>query len=129
MRESADVRAALLRFYERRSAADGHAFDEVVSPELVLTVGTGPGERFADREQIKGHFATPGVRIDPGDPVAYEEGDVGWAFDVPTMSFPPVEGVPVRLSAVFHRRDGAWKVVHLHFSVAVPDEQIDSLGS
>jgi len=127
MRESSEVRDALLRFYDRRSAADASAYDEIVSPELVVTVGTAPGERFEDREEVRGHFATAGVQIEAGTPLAYEQGDVGWAYDEPIVSFGELRGIPVRLTAVFHRRDEHFQIVHLHFSVAVPDEQLESL--
>jgi ketosteroid isomerase-like protein len=127
VRESPQIREAMLRFYDRRGAADADAYDELVAAEVVHTVGTGPGERFDDREVIRGHFATPGVSFMPGAIVAYEDGDVGWAFDEPTADFGPVHGVPLRVTAVLRREDGRWKIVHLHFSAAVPDEELARL--
>ena len=37
--------------------------------------------------------------------------------------------LPTRLSAVLREQDGDWKVVHLHFSVGVPDEQAIELAA
>ena len=39
---------------------------------------------------------------------------------------PPVR---TRLTAVFHREDDAWKMVHMHVSVGVPDEEVGELQS
>lgn len=32
-----------------------------------------------------------------------------------------------RLTAVLHREDGRWKLVHMHVSVGVPDEEVGEL--
>jgi ketosteroid isomerase-like protein len=32
-----------------------------------------------------------------------------------------------RLTAVLHREDGVWKLVHMHVSVGVPDEEVVEL--
>ena len=78
---------------------------------------------------MRGHFSTPGVRFDPGTIVAYEQGDVGWAYDEPTATFGPISDVPIRVTAVLRHEGGQWKIVHLHFSAAVPDEQLAALAA
>jgi ketosteroid isomerase-like protein len=32
--------------------------------------------------------------------------------------------LPVRHTRIFHKENGAWKMVHLHVSIAVPNEKI-----
>jgi hypothetical protein len=45
MQRSAEVRAAMLRFYDRLSASDVASFDQVVSKDpATLVIGTAPGE-------------------------------------------------------------------------------------
>ena len=126
MQASDDVTQALLRFYELRTAADAATYDEIVSADQLVMVGTAPDEWFEDREQLRGHFANPGLKIERGDVRGFAEGDVGWAVDTPTLMMGDVR-LSTRLTAVFHHENGAWKVAHLHFSVAVPDDQAVAL--
>ena len=48
---------------------------------------------------------------------------MGWGVDEPHFVFPDGSRLPTRLTAVLREEGGDWKVVHLHFSVGVPDEQ------
>lgn len=86
MRQSADVRETMLRFYDRLSAGDVESFDELVSEEpATLVIGTAPGEWVTEREQLRFGFETEGFRIEDGDPTGYEEGLLGWVADEPTF--------------------------------------------
>lgn len=53
---------------------------------------------------------------------AFCEGDVGWGVARPEISLSDGKKVAPRWSAVFHRQDGAWKLVQLHASLAVGNE-------
>lgn len=130
MQQSADVRDAILRFYERFSAGDAAGFAEVIAQvEGVSVIGSGPGEGHDDRDDwistyeqmMQGEMA--GTRLEGGNPRAHGEGSLGWGVDEPAFVFPDGSRLPTRLTAVLHEEDGDWKVVHLHFSVGVPDEQ------
>ncbi len=92
-------------------------------------LGTDPDEWWTDLEGLTRALAAQrqaGVDVIPGEPLAYQEGDVGWAVDRrPRFRFGDQE-VPFRLSVVYHREDGAWKMVHFHSSVGVPNE--DAVG-
>jgi hypothetical protein len=48
---------------------------------------------------------------------------MGFALDTPAFVFPDGSTLPTRLTAVLRSEDGEWKIVHLHFSVGVPDEE------
>jgi SnoaL-like domain len=48
---------------------------------------------------------------------------VGFATDEPRFVLPDGQFLPTRLTGVLHQEGGEWKVVHLHFSVGVPDEE------
>jgi ketosteroid isomerase-like protein len=41
--------------------------------------------------------------------------------------FPDGSAMKTRLTAVLRREEGAWKLVHLHVSVGVPDEEVIEL--
>ena len=61
------------------------------------------------------------------DPAGYEEGSLGWFVDEPTFFFPDGSSMDTRLTAVMHQEEGRWKLVHMHLSVGVPDEQVVEL--
>jgi len=127
MEESTEVREALLRFCDRLSAGDVASFDELVSREAKLIIGTAPGERVESREGMQFGFEAEGLRLEPTDPRGYAEGPAAWVVDEPTFTFPDGSSVRVRLTAVMRREDERWKIVHAHFSVGVPDEEVVEL--
>jgi SnoaL-like domain len=127
MQQSGDVREAMLRFCDRLSAGDVASFDELVSREAALIIGTAPGEWVDDRDRMKFGFEAEGVRLEPDDPLGYEEGSMGWVVDQPTFFFPDGSAIQTRLTAVMRQEDGRWKLVHAHFSVGVPDEEVVDL--
>lgn len=94
MRESASVRDGLRTLYERFSAHDPAGFDDILATD----------DRVAT------------TRVDG------RRARVGYATDTPRFVLPDGSFIPTRLTGVLHQEAGAWKVVHLHFSVGVPDE-------
>jgi SnoaL-like domain len=128
MQQSAEVRDAMLRFYDRLSASDVESFDELVSQEpAALTIGTAPGEWVTERDRMRFGFEAEGFRIEADDPAGYEEGSLGWVVDQPSFIFPDGSAIKTRLTAVMHHEDGRWKLVHMHVSVGVPDEEVVEL--
>jgi len=128
MRQSAEVREAMLSFYERLSANDVGSFDQLVSQEpAALIIGTAPGEWVTERDRMRFGFETEGFRIEAGHPAGYEEGSLGWVVDQPTFVFPDGSAIETRLTAVLRQEDGRWKLVHMHVSVGVPDEEVSEL--
>ena len=125
MRESPEAKEALLRFYDAFTEAtpgDMELFDRVFTREEgLLITGTAYHEWVDSREHGKEAWGMEGVALEPGDPVAWEEGDVAWAADRPFFAIGDMRA-PIRLSVVMLKEDGAWKIQHGHFSVGVPDE-------
>lgn len=104
------------------------SFDQLVSrEEATLVIGTAPGEWVRERERLRFGFEAEGLRLEAGDPQGYEEGSMGWGIDEPTMVLPNGDAVQTRLTTVMLREDEAWKLVHAHFSVGVPDEEVVEL--
>lgn len=128
MEASPEVRAAMLRFYDRLSASDVESFDTIVSSDpSTVVIGTAIGEIHRDRAKLRAGFEAEGASIVAGDPVAHEEGTAGWVIDEPSFVFGDMPPVKTRLSAVFHREDDVWKLVQMHVSAGVPDEEVVDL--
>ena len=92
-------------------------------------MGTNPeewlqGERVAEflKEEVEAMGGN--VTISAGDPEAYSEGSVGWGVTRPMITLPDGRSVSPRWSAVFHREDGEWRLVQLHASIGVPNEEV-----
>lgn len=128
MERSDAVRAAFLRFADRLSAGDVAVFDDLVSSDpATVVVGTAPGEIVRDRDRLRFGFEAEGLQLIPSDPEAYEEGTIGWILDEPSFVFPDNSQVKMRMTLVFRREDDDWKLVQMHASVGVPDEEVQDL--
>jgi len=90
----------------------------VIGTHLMSGLPNGPGyARFRGR----------GCRYRSRGPVGYEEGSTGWVVDQPTFRFPDGSAMRTRLTAVWRQEDGVWKLVHMHVSVGVPDDEVVGL--
>ena len=129
MKSSDAVRSTMIRFYERLTASDIERFDPLVSDDpATLVIGTAPGEWVNDRAGLRFGFETEGVGITAGpDSAGFEERSVEWFVDQPTMSYPDGSTIQTRLTAVLHRAQGAWRLIHMHVSVGVPDDEVVTL--
>lgn len=132
MEQSVSVREAMQRFYDRFSAGDAADFARSVSREAdTMVIGTAPTEWYDGRDKwlaaIEEQIAAiPDIRLEAGELRCWEEGSVGWAADRPRFVLPDGSAIEVRLTAVLRQEDGEWKLVQVHFSVGVADE--DAIG-
>jgi hypothetical protein len=89
----------------------------------------GPNEWWTDlaglRHALVGQREA-GVKFIPGDPVAYQQGEVGWAIDHRMRFRVGEQEGPFRMTVVYRQEDGIWKMVHFHSSIGVPNE--DAIG-
>jgi hypothetical protein len=129
MEESSVVRDAVLEFYEGVTTKAVDRFDEIVSAEpATLVIGTAPGEWVTERPRLRFGFETEGITLEPGPrPTGYLDGTMGWFVDEPWFGFPGGGGMRTRLTAIVHEESARWKIVHMHFSVGVPDEEVQQL--
>jgi len=129
MEESTAVREAVLDFYRGVSAQAVERFDNIVSAEpATLVIGTAPGEWVTERPRLRFGFETESLTLEPGPtPTGYREGTMGWFVDEPWFGFPGGGGMRTRVTAVAREEAGRWKIVHMHFSVGVPDEEVQEL--
>jgi hypothetical protein len=119
----------MLDFYERITSSDIGSFDRLVSTDpSVLVIGTDPGEWVTERDRLRFGFEAEGLGIAAGpEPAGFEAGDVGWFVDRPTYTFPGGAQMFTRLTSVLQREGGRWRIVHMHVSVGVPDEEVVEL--
>lgn len=97
--------------------------------ECVISIGSDAGEWAEGYDEIMRLFRQSGpegelgVRAGLEDIEAFCEGSVGWAAG---RAYFELQGtrVPVRLTAVLHQEDGAWKAVQSHASIGVPNAKM-----
>lgn len=125
MQGSDEVRATIVQFFERMSAGDVEGTAATISddPEAFVIgtqrVGGGRDSWLASVQEN----ASMGLVFEPGATRAWREGDFGWAVDEPSIVLPDGTRLRMRMTAVL-RRDAAghFRIVHQHYSWAVPDE-------
>src|SRR5262245_30518451 len=127
MERSPDVAAATERLYEAMSTGDAEtAMSLLSSADGALLIGTDPGEWLTDHDEMRALFAAQtgaGVKVrSGGDMQAYEEGSIGWVADQAAFVLPDGSEVPFRMTAVWRRHDGDWKIIQSHASIAMPNE-------
>jgi hypothetical protein len=129
MNPSIELQNLVLQLYGRE--ASGGLFDFAKRlysrQDGVSLIGSEPNDWYEDYESIIRFYeaaSASGVEIKVDDLKAYEEGIFGWAVDRVTAKLPKGVEVPVRHTYIFHREDDAWKIVHAHISVGIPDESL-----
>jgi hypothetical protein len=128
MERSGAVIKGLASFYEAFCSHDPARFASVLATcDGVSVIGSAPEEGHADRDSWVKTYAEfipeLRMRLEGGaEPSGYAEGSIGYAVDRPRFVFPDGKFLPTRLTAVLREEGEAWRIVHLHFSVGVPDE-------
>jgi SnoaL-like protein len=129
--EMTELKQVMLGFYRALSGGDADSLEELISPQSgVLGIGTDPDEWWQGptklRSIMKTQMAEMGgsITIVGSDPIAYSEGTVGWVADRPRFRLDDGTESPIRLTATFHKEQGAWKIVQFHVSVGVPNEDV-----
>lgn len=130
MVESLELKRVLEEFYSALGHGDKERLGGLVSSQAgVLGIGTDTAEWWEGSEVLQtkmqkqmeemGHFELSG-----GAARAWEEGSVGWAADEVTLKMQDGTESALRVSAVFHKEEGKWKMVQFHVSVGVPNEYV-----
>lgn len=126
MERSTEIAATLQSIYTAVSDADADSLTNVLSGrDGLVFIGTDPDEWFDDTSTIKAMLsaqAAAGVKVRAGNILAFEEGTVGWVADQGTFVMPDSAEIPFRITAVFHRENGTWRLVQEHASIAVTNE-------
>jgi hypothetical protein len=127
MQESRAPAEAWLRFCEGVSNSRIDEFDDIVSGEAKIIIGTAPGEIVTDREAMRFGFETEGITLESRAPRGYAEGLLGWVVDEPRFGLPDGSFFDCRVTTIVRKEEDTWRLVHAHFSVGVPDEEVVGL--
>lgn len=124
MEPSSELREKLLALYDAMSSGDADAVEAFYSLEAGgVFVGTDASEFWTDAHQhnadvrpfFDGAYGRFEFRAD--NPLALTEGTVGWTIDRPSIRLPDGSTLATRLTLVWRREDGTWRVVHSHISM------------
>lgn len=116
MKPSREIRDLVLGLYHDFSTGSTEAYS---ASDDATFFGTGPNEFWVGGKVLRAVFAAQDeqlgrVTVRPGTIYAFEEGTVGWACDQCTLTLPNGRELATRMTFVFHREGGEWKVVHGH---------------
>ena len=96
--------------------------------EATTVIGNGADQWFTGdaytRKRLDNTLsAHGGIPFEPGSPTGWVTGDTGWFADQVTLVF-PAKTIPLRMTGVALQQDGRWRLVQLHVSAAVSDEDL-----
>jgi hypothetical protein len=124
MSPSTEIRDTMLEMYRRMLAGEAEAANDLISRDPALIFIGSAGEWIDDQATLRSGTQEPGEGLEPGpNPVGFANGDVGWFADQPSWLFADGTRAEMRLTAVLQREAAGWRIVNVHMSVAVPDDQ------
>jgi ketosteroid isomerase-like protein len=129
MEEAPELAELMEAMYEAISRGDATFFEETISSgDATVAIGTDPGEWWDDHRTAKDAWRSqlPGLaemELESTKLAAYASGDVGFAVDEVNGRMPDGTEFTFRITGVFERENGEWKIVHSHGSVGVPNEE------
>ncbi len=130
MQRDADLAGLLSQLYAMFESGDPSTAANFISSEKdVLGIGTDPNEWWVGEAVFRAINAQvpemhgAGMRFQEGDVQALSEGSVGWIADQPRLKVPDGGEVPMRLTSVWHREAGTWKIVQFHISIGAANEE------
>lgn len=123
-----EVRKVLDELIEAQNAGDAERLRSMLSqrPDAVH-IGTDAEEWETSNQLIDAVAAAGGgddVRAVADEIFIHVEGDVAWAEGRGRFTRPGGGERPVRMTGVFIREDGQWKIVQSHASIGVPNADI-----
>jgi len=129
MEESAEVKAAMLRYYDAITSGNAKAMEQFFTrQDGALLIGMDPTEWWEGHDTIIEVWTMQFAVMEGGFPMrstdlrAYSEGSVGWAVDRPVFTLQDGSDAPFRLTVILHKEGDDWKVVHSHASFGVGND-------
>jgi hypothetical protein len=128
MESAPELVALLQRYYAASAQGDTTLLDLLIARHPgALVVGTDPDEWWRGGDQIVETWTAAwqergGLPVEGSQPEAFRAGQVGWVADRALWRLPDRRTIPFRLTAVFYRDGGEWRMVQAHFSLGVPNE-------
>jgi SnoaL-like domain len=131
---SSELRDLAMRVYQAVTTSDISLMERMMShrPDI-LNIGTDPDEwsvgfdtimRIAQAQFQQMGGDTQSIQVEGVDPQAFVEGTVGWIADRGIYLLPGGIRFPFRMTMVAHQEGGEWRVVQLHVSVGVRNQDL-----
>ena len=124
MEPSLEIKNVVLSLYASLSRRDMGALEKLYSQhDRLLVIGTDPDEwwegyeTFARVHKAQFQEMSETYTIEAGELNAFAGGTTGWASDRATIQLSGGHKLPIRVTCVFHREEGAWKIVQHHVSL------------
>jgi uncharacterized protein (TIGR02246 family) len=123
-----EIRAVFDQMIEAQNAGDAERVRSMLSrrPDAVH-IGTDAEEWWTSKQVADAVAAVGGaddIQAVSDDTEIHVQGDVAWAEGRGRFTSAGGGERPVRMTAVFAREDGQWKVVQSHASIGVPNKDI-----
>ena len=129
MDRSADVERLAVAWLAGMKAGDAAAVAALFAEhEATTVIGNGAdqwftGDAYTGRRLRDSLGEHGGIPFEPGPMTGWAAGDVGWFAGQVTIVFPAAT-IPLRMTGVAVRQDGTWRLVQLHVSAAVSDDDL-----
>jgi hypothetical protein len=129
MDRSPEVEKLAVAWLAGMNAGDAVAVASLfVENEATTVIGNGADQWFTGdaytRTRLNNSLGEHGgIPFEPGSPAGWASGDTGRFADQVTLVF-PAKTIPLRMTGVAIRHDSAWRLVQLHVSAAVSDEDL-----
>lgn len=134
MNRSTELETLILQLHGQGSPGDiPVTFDSLLSrQDGVLVIGTDPTEWWQDHDEIIRAYQGTGNADNSGEKPhakikelnAFSEGSVGWVTGCKVYTLADGKDIPIRLTYILHHEDFGWKLVHIHYSIGIPNELI-----
>ena len=129
MNRSPDVERLAVAWLAGMKAGDAAAVAGLFAEhEATAVIGNGAdqwftGDAYTRRRLDESLGEHGGIPFEPGSLTGWAAGEVGWFAGQATIVFPATT-IPLRMTGVAVRTDGTWRLVQLHVSAAVADEDL-----
>jgi hypothetical protein len=125
-----EMRELLIHLYDSFNTGDPKIWRDAVA-EDALGVGSDPDEWWdggavvlrIGEAQVQ-EMGAAHVHVEPGTPKIFEQGDVFWAVDRPSISMPGGTPTPMRFTVIASRRGDRLEIRHFHLSAGVTNEEV-----
>lgn len=129
MNRSEEVERLAVAWLAGMKAGDAFAVASLFAVhEATTVIGNGAdqwftGDAYTSRRLDESLGEHGGIPFEPGSLTGWAAGEVGWFAGQVRIVFPATT-IPLRMTGVALRQDGGWRLVQLHVSAAVSDEDL-----
>lgn len=130
MEASVEVENVVRALFDAVSKGDIGEIENLFSQkDGVIAIGSDPAETWAGYNAIVRAFTeqlqSSGSRqIQTGEISAWVEGTVGWASELRTIRRSKGKVMSIRHTFVLHTENERWKIVQMHVSIGVPNDEL-----